>query len=115
MTPAVAYKILTVGQLEKLLGDGTFAGAPIDLADGYIHMSTGDQVRETLDKHFADQHHLAIATIDLDALGEAVKWEVSRGGVLFPHLYGELPLSVVLAYGPVNYDDGGILVLPVAG
>ncbi|EIZ80326.1 hypothetical protein WSK_1119 [Novosphingobium sp. Rr 2-17] len=115
MNDTVAYKILTAGQLETLLGDGIFTGAPIDLADGYVHMSTAAQVRETLDKHFAGQTDLAIATVDIEALGGAVKWEASRGGAMFPHIYAPLPLSAVIAYGPVRYDDAGALVLPTAG
>ncbi|MFC0203072.1 DUF952 domain-containing protein [Novosphingobium soli] len=113
--PQVAYKILTGAQLATLEREGTFAGAPVDLADGYIHMSTSDQVQETLDKHFAGQDDLHIAAIDLAALGNAVRWEPSRGGALFPHLYGALTLSTVIAYGAVEIDDDGVLVLPVAG
>jgi uncharacterized protein (DUF952 family) len=113
--PTVAYKILTGEQFARLLADGTFAGAPVDLADGYIHMSTADQAQATLDKHFAGQHDLHVAAVDLEALGEDVKWEVSRGGALFPHLYADLPLAAVIAYGPAEHDDDGTLVLPTAG
>jgi uncharacterized protein (DUF952 family) len=93
----VAYKILTADQWAAFQADGLFAGAPIDLADGYVHLSAGDQVAGTLEKHFAGQNGLVLATIDLTALGEAVKWEASRGGALFPHVYGPLPLAAVLA------------------
>lgn len=110
--PAVAYKILTAEQWNVLSREGMFAGAPVDLADGYVHMSTAGQVRETLDKHFAGQSGLAIATVDLSALGDAVKWEESRGGALFPHLYAALPLAAVTACGPVRYDTDGALLLP---
>ncbi|MCJ2186309.1 DUF952 domain-containing protein [Novosphingobium beihaiensis] len=110
----VAYKILTGEQLQQLLSAGTFQGAPIDLADGYIHMSTAGQTQETLEKHFAGQSDLHIAAVDLTRLGDAVKWEVSRGGALFPHIYAELPLSAVLAHGPVAYDESGDLALPAA-
>jgi len=108
----VAYKILTGEQLARLLADGTFAGAPVDLADGYIHMSTADQAQGTLDKHFAGQDDLHIAAVDLTALGDTVKWEVSRGGALFPHIYADLPLSAVVVHGPVERDAGGALQLP---
>ena len=67
--------------------------APIDLADGYIHLSTRDQLTETVDKHFAGQADLWVAAIDLNALGDSVKWEESRGGALFPHYYGRLPVA----------------------
>ena len=75
--------------------DGVFTGAPVDLADGYIHMSTADQLEETLAKHFAGQENLVIAEIALPALGETVRWEESRGGQLFPHIYGVLPIGAV--------------------
>ncbi|MDZ7282243.1 DUF952 domain-containing protein [Sphingomonas sanguinis] len=95
--------------------EGVFAGAPVDLADGYIHLSTATQLTETVDKHFAGQTDLHIAAVDLEAMGEAVKWEESRGGQLFPHLYADLPLSAVIAYGPMKRDDDGTVRLPVAG
>ncbi|KQM13039.1 DUF952 domain-containing protein [Novosphingobium sp. Leaf2] len=113
--PLVAYKILTGEQLARLLAEGAFAGAPVDVADGYVHLSTADQVQATLDKHFAGQDNLHLAAIDLAALGAAVKWEVSRGGALFPHVYADLPLSAVIAYGPVEYHADTTLLLPVAG
>ncbi|MDB5701517.1 MAG: hypothetical protein JWL66_1716 [Sphingomonadales bacterium] len=93
----IAFKILTADQWQQFQTDGAFAGAPVDLADGYIHMSTADQLDETLSKHFAGQTGLVIASIDLDVLGDALKWEPSRGGALFPHYYGKLPLSAVTA------------------
>lgn len=111
----VAYKILTTPQMAELLERGCFAGAPVDLSDGYIHLSTAGQVRETLDRHFAGQDGLHIASVDLSLLGHAVKWEVSRGGALFPHIYADLPLDAVIAHGPVEYDDAGNLALPRAG
>jgi uncharacterized protein (DUF952 family) len=107
---AVAYKILTTTQLTELL-TGSFAGAPVDLADGYIHLSTASQVSGTLEKHFSGQLDLHIAAVDLTPLGDAVKWEVSRGGALFPHLYASLPLSAVIAHQPVEYANS-VLLLP---
>lgn len=112
MSDTVAYKILTGEQLSRLLADGTFAGAPVDLADGYIHMSTADQAQGTLDKHFAGQDDLHVAAVDLTVLGDAVKWEVSRGGALFPHIYGDLPLSAVIVHAPVECGPDGTLELP---
>ena len=91
-----AYKILTTNQWAQFQTEGVFTGAPVDLADGYIHMSTADQLDETLAKHFAGQSGLVIATIDLTQLGDALKWEVSRGGALFPHYYGALPMAAVI-------------------
>lgn len=92
----VAYKIMTADQWAQFERDGIFVGAPVDLADGYIHMSTAKQLDETLAKHFAEHSGLIIATIDLTQLGDALKWEVSRGGALFPHFYGALPMKSVV-------------------
>lgn len=94
--PTTAFKILTADQWAQFAADGVFHGAPVDLADGYIHLSTSDQVQGTLDKHFAGQTGLVIAAVDLAALGDAIRWEVSRGGALFPHCYAPLPMSAVL-------------------
>ncbi|MEK9209670.1 DUF952 domain-containing protein [Sphingomonas sp. 2378] len=113
--PATAYKVLTADQMAVLEHEGVFAGAPVDMADGYIHLSTATQLTETVDKHFADQTDLHIAAVDLEAMGEAVKWEESRGGQLFPHLYAPLPLTAVVAYGPMKRDDDGTVRLPVTG
>ncbi|MDD3447263.1 MAG: DUF952 domain-containing protein [Zavarzinia sp.] len=110
----VAYKILTGEQLQQLLAAGTFTGAPVDLADGYIHLSTAGQVQGTLDKHFAGQDDLHIAVVDLTVLGDAVKWEVSRGGALFPHVYADLPLTAVLVHAPVERSADGQVILPRA-
>jgi uncharacterized protein (DUF952 family) len=96
VTDTIAYKILTAEQAGAL-ESGVFAGAPVDLADGYIHLSTAAQVPETLARHFAGQENLVIAAVDLSQLGDAVRWEVSRGGALFPHLYGTLPRGAVTA------------------
>ena len=116
MPDSIAYKVLTAEQLSVLEHDGSFAGAPVDLADGYIHLSTADQLAGTVDKHFAGQTDLQLAAVDLEALGDAVKWEESRGGALFPHIYGvPLTLDVVLAYGPLEREPDGSIKLPVTG
>ena len=94
--PATAYKILTAQQWAQFQADGIFYGAPVDLADGYIHLSGAEQLQGTLDKHFAGHTDLVIAEVDLRALGDLVKWEVSRGDALFPHIYGALPLAAVI-------------------
>ena len=113
--PQTAYKVLTADQMATLERDGTFAGAPVDLADGYIHLSTAAQLTETVDKHFAGQADLHVAAVDLGSFGGSLKWEESRGGQLFPHLYGPLLLDTVVAYGPLHRDDDGTVRLPVAG
>jgi uncharacterized protein (DUF952 family) len=111
----IAYKVLTAEQMAQLEADGTFAGAPVDLSDGYIHLSTAEQLEETLTKHFAGQADLHIAAVDLDAMGDAVRWEPSRGGALFPHIYAVLPLSAVVAYSALERGDDGKVRLPVTG
>lgn len=89
------FKILTAAQWATFEAGGVFYGAPVDLADGYIHLSSAEQLEETLAKHFAGQCDLVIAEVDLAMLGDAVRWEPSRGGALFPHLYGPLPMAAV--------------------
>jgi uncharacterized protein (DUF952 family) len=113
--PDTAFKVLTADQMASLEQEGRFEGAPVDLADGFIHLSTAAQLTETVDKHFAGQVDLHVAAVDLAVLGEAVRWEESRGGQLFPHIYGVLPLSAVVAYGPLTRSDDGVVLLPVTG
>jgi uncharacterized protein (DUF952 family) len=113
--PVTAYKVLTADQMAALERDGSFAGAPVDVADGYIHLSTAAQLTETVDKHFAGQHDLHVAAVDLEALGDQIRWEESRGGQLFPHLYGTLTLDTVVAYSPLEREDDGTVRLPVTG
>jgi uncharacterized protein (DUF952 family) len=112
--PATAYKVLTAPQMGDLEA-GSFEGAPIDIQDGYIHLSTAAQLTETVDKHFADEPNLWVAAIDLEALGDTIKWEVSRGGAEFPHLYGALTLETVVAYSPLERTGDGSVALPVTG
>jgi len=113
--PLTAYKVLTAEQMAALERDGTFAGAPVDLADGYIHLSTADQLAETIDKHFAGQDDLHIVAVDLAANGDNIRWEPSRGGQMFPHLYGPLLLETAIAYSPLDRHDDGTIRLPVTG
>ena len=110
-----AYKVLTGDQMAALERDGTFAGAPIVIADGFVHLSTAEQLTETVDKHFAGQADLHVAAVDLGSFGGSLKWEASRGGQLFPHLYGPLLLETVIAYGPLERDAACQVRLPVAG
>ncbi|UUL83346.1 DUF952 domain-containing protein [Sphingomonas qomolangmaensis] len=112
--PTTAYKVLTDEQMTALEAD-SFAGAPVDIADGYIHLSTQAQLTETVDRHFGGQTDLYVAAVDLAALGDSVRWEESRGGALFPHIYGRLPLEAVVAYGPLERLDDGTVRLPVTG
>lgn len=110
--PDHAWKILTAEQKESWLAEGIFHGAPVDLVDGYIHLSAEPQVIGTLDKHFIGQSNLWLARIELAELGDAVRWEHSRGDALFPHVYAALPLSAVGALGPLQRAADGSVVYP---
>ncbi len=90
------YKILRADEWQMFQNAGQTRGAPVDLADEYIHFSTAEQVRETAAKHFAGEDGLVLVAFEADAMGAQLKWEPSRGGALFPHLYRELLLSEVL-------------------
>jgi uncharacterized protein (DUF952 family) len=91
---------------------GVFKGAPIDLADGYIHFSTAAQVRETAAKHFAGMDDLLLIAVDERALGNALRYEPSRGGDLFPHLYADLPLHAVRWVEPLPLGRDGRHAFP---
>ena len=91
---------------------GRFSGAAIDLTDGYIHFSTGAQLRETAAKHFAGQRDLLLIAVDDAALGEALRYEPSRGGALFPHLYAALDPKAVRWVAPLRQDRDGRHIIP---
>ena len=107
----VAYKILSAGEFAALK-DGHFDGAPIDIADGYIHLSTALQVPGTVEKHFGGRTDLIIAAIDLKALGNKIRWEVARENALFPHLYGRLEAANIIAAIPLVRQPNGSVELP---
>lgn len=100
------YKIFTNAQWDALQTTRRSAGAPVDVADGFVHFSTATQVAVTAAKHFAGQTDLYLIAFDADALGDALKWEVSRGGDLFPHYYGELSLEMPLWAKPLPLENG---------
>jgi uncharacterized protein (DUF952 family) len=89
------FKIVGAEDWRLAQAAGVFEGAAIDRADGYIHFSTALQAAETAARWFAGRDDLVLAAVDADALGAALRWEPSRGGALFPHLYGPLPLAAV--------------------
>jgi uncharacterized protein (DUF952 family) len=105
------YKIATIEQWRAAETVGVFEGAPIDVADGFIHFSTAEQVADTLAKHFAGQRDLLLIAVDADQFGEALRWEVSRGGQLFPHLYAPLPVSAAKRVDSIPLDGDGRHVL----
>ena len=108
----IIYKICPEALWREAEKAGRFDGAPVDLADGYIHFSTAEQVRETAAKHFAGQHDLLLVAVDAASLGGTLKWEVSRGGALFPHLYAPLDLSAVLWIRPLPTGADGVHSFP---
>jgi len=106
------YKICEAAQWSQAERDGEFRGSAVDYADGYIHFSTAEQVAATAAKHFAGMSGLVMVAVATHDLGAALKWETSRGGALFPHLYGALPLTAVRWVKPLRLDDDGRHVLP---
>lgn len=103
----VAYKIVDAGEWRTAVAEGRYEGSAVDRADGYIHMSTEAQLAETARRHYAGRHGLVLLTVDLGGLGGALAWEPSRGGDLFPHLYGPLPVSAVTAQRPLSVSAEG--------
>ncbi|MDJ0859900.1 MAG: DUF952 domain-containing protein [Dinoroseobacter sp.] len=101
------FKIFRAEEFAAFEAIGESSGAPIDLEDGYIHFSTAEQVRETAAKHFAGEDDLVLLALEADALGDALKWEPSRGGQLFPHLYRNLSSADVLWVQPLPLDENG--------
>ncbi len=99
-------KIFREDEWQALRRDGQSLGAPVDLADGYIHFSTVDQAPETAAKHFAGQDGLMLLGIEADRLGDDLRWEPSRGGALFPHLYRALRIGDVAWAQPLPLKDG---------
>ncbi len=100
------FKILRTDEWQTLRNEGETTGAPIDVADGYIHISTAQQVAETVAKHFAGEDGLFLVALETDALGEALEWEVSRGDALFPHLYRKLSMADVVWAQPLPLENG---------
>ena len=94
---------------------GSYRGSSQDAADGFIHFSTGEQIRESARKHRAGQADLVLVTVDPERLGAALKWEPSRCGALFPHLYGPLPLDAVVRIDPLPLGPDGLHVFPKLG
>jgi uncharacterized protein (DUF952 family) len=106
------YKICEARQWAQAQGDGAFNGSAVDFADGFIHFSTAEQVAMTAARHFAGMTGLVVLAVLAEDLGAALKWEPSRGGAMFPHLYGALPLAAVRWVKPIRLDDDGRHVLP---
>jgi uncharacterized protein (DUF952 family) len=112
VTMSTIYKIVAAAHWHAAEHDGIFRGSADDLRDGFIHFSTAAQLSETAAKHFAGQHDLLLVSVDGDRLGAALKWEPSRGGALFPHLYCELALTAVIKVEPLPLTPEGRHALP---
>lgn len=107
------YKILSRAEWEAAQAVGRFDGSAVDLADGFIHLSGADQAQETAAKWFAGQADLVLLGVEAEALGAALKWEASRGGALFPHLYRPLLPSEVVSQKSLDLDTDGLPQLGV--
>ena len=105
--PREVWKLVTRAEWREAEAAGVFAGSAVDLEDGFIHFSTAAQAQETADRHFAGVPELLLVCVDAAALGEALRYEPSRGGDLFPHLYGPLSLDAVREVHPVLRDADG--------
>lgn len=108
------YKICTAAEWAQAEAAGTYSGSVADTADGFIHFSTGLQAQATADKHFAGKRDLMLVAVDTHKLGDALKWEPSRGGDLFPHLYANLLVSAVIEVKPLLLGADGRHIFPAA-
>ena len=106
------YKICESAMLQEARGRGRFEGSADDLRDGFIHLSAGHQVAGTLAKYFAGQRDLVLLAVDPERLGAGLRWEKSRGGELFPHLYGPLDLDHVISIEALVLQEDGTHRLP---
>jgi uncharacterized protein (DUF952 family) len=109
------YKIIPVALWREAERAGRFRGSEVDRRDGFIHFSTAEQAAETAAKHFAGQRDLLLVHVEAAALGAALKWEPSRGGALFPHLYAELDLAAVRKVEPLPLGADGRHQFPLLG
>ena len=105
----VAYKLVDRTEWMAALAVGAYAGSAVDQADGYLHMSSSDQLAETARRHYAGREDIVLVTVDLRQLGETVKWEASRGGDLFPHLYAPLSTAFALEQRRLSVDAEGVM------
>ena len=107
----VAFKIIDAAEWDAARARGAYDGSTVDRADGFIHLSAADQLAETAAKHYAGRDGLRLLEVDLAALGEALVWEPSRGGALFPHIYGPLPVDAVRSDRAMAVSADGVMTL----
>lgn len=105
------YKILPKAEWDAARASGTFGGSAVDLADGFIHFSGHDTAQKTAELYFKGQEGLMLLTVEADDLGEALKWEASRGGALFPHLFRDLNADEVIDERALALDADGVPIL----
>src|ERR1700722_4345970 len=112
MADRIVYKLMSAAELQQMQRDGVFHGSPADIADGYIHLSFDSQIAATLVKHFSGVDGLVLAAVDLSALRDTVRGGPSRGGQLFPHIYGLLPVEAVVSVATLERTPDGWVKLP---
>lgn len=105
----LAWKLVDRTEWAAARVAGAYAGSAVDLADGYIHLSGADQLAETARRHYAGRSGLMLVAVDLRSLGDDLKWEASRGGALFPHLYAPLPVAATTRERPLSVDAEGVM------
>lgn len=108
----IIYKLCPIEEWIAAQNSGKFGGSAVDKRDGYIHFSSGGQLRETARRHFTEHDSLVLLAVDASRLGDALKWEPSRGGDLFPHLYAPMPLDAVTQAIPLTRDPQGEWLFP---
>ena len=106
------YKVLDAELWKDAESAGAYSGSGIDLTDGFIHLSTDAQVIETVRLHFTGQTNLVLVEIDSVQLGDTLRWESSRGGELFPHVYGDIAMNAVLRVDPLPLGEDGTHQFP---
>lgn len=109
---SLIYKIVSEHEWIAAEAEGHFIGSAVDIDDGFIHFSTAAQAAETAARHFAGRKGLLLVAVEVAALGEALKWEPSRGGALFPHLYDVLRIEAVRSVDPLPLGEEGIHIFP---
>ena len=108
----IIYKVCPIAEWNAAQNETIYPGSEVDKCDGFIHFSTPGQVRETVRRHFKGQSDLVLLTVAADLLGPALRWEPSRGGDLFPHLYGPMPTAAVTRVDPLPLDSSGEHAFP---
>lgn len=112
MTTLFAYKLLDHPAFKAWKESGAYTGSADDLRDGFIHLSTAEQTAETAAKYFAETDPLVVAMVDLAAVRDTLKWEASRGGALFPHVYGPIPYAAVSGHSVLRIGADGKHIFP---